>query len=334
MANEHQTYTFVTVAFEAEFLMLSLQARSMRLYCPVELVHSVIIIDNSKAGGLGKRWGKALLREYGALSDRVQLMRGRDIANVPPADGWYSQQVLKLMTSAFVKSERHVILDAKSYFIFDLQREFLEAPDGRACVNTYSYDQHPLREYFERTLNFIGVDPDPHLRNFTASVPPFIFYTQIVRELIADISTRHGRRFEEIFIERQVTEFFLYTGYLLQRGRLSALYHAHQVFCAIIWEHTANAAECRFRTTDARARQFPLFAVHRRAHCNLDSESRQILAEFLHERRLFTSPFAAEIFLLRLRWQYTAYSGIQSARAVLRRVWRKLKQPLRAKLAV
>ena len=136
--------------------MLLLQARSMRLYCPADLAQAIIIIDNSDAGMLAKRRSKALLAEYGALSDRVRFVRARDIASVPPTDGWYKQQVLKLMVSSLVESERYVIFYAKSHFVFHLKREFLEAPDGRACVNVYSYEEHPLRPFLERTLAFMG----------------------------------------------------------------------------------------------------------------------------------------------------------------------------------
>src|SRR5215469_10750422 len=41
-------FTFVTVVFEAEYDLLSLQARSMRLYCPLEIVQGILVIDNSR----------------------------------------------------------------------------------------------------------------------------------------------------------------------------------------------------------------------------------------------------------------------------------------------
>ena len=74
------------------------------------------------------------------------------------------------------------------------------------------------------------------------------------------------------------------------------MYFFHQVFCAIIWGHTANEPECRLRTTDTELRQLPLFAVHRRALRNLNTRSRRIIATFWHERLLFKSASSAGFF--------------------------------------
>jgi hypothetical protein len=128
-----RTYTFVTVVFEAEYDLLALQARSMRLYCPLELIDSIFIVENSQHPATpGKR--SKIMAEYGHLSKFVKFLMASEIANIEGTEGWWGQQILKLMVAQTVRSERYLVLDAKSHLIFKLTREFLEAPDGRARI--------------------------------------------------------------------------------------------------------------------------------------------------------------------------------------------------------
>src|SRR5262245_12520124 len=94
-------FTFVTVVFEAEYDLLSLQARSMRLYCPLEIVQGILVIDNSRTPISLNRQDR-IRREYGHLSHFVQFVRYKQLAKMPDGEvlrllgiwrGWYTQQV-------------------------------------------------------------------------------------------------------------------------------------------------------------------------------------------------------------------------------------------------
>src|SRR5215813_7779226 len=114
-------FTFVTVVFEAEYDLLSLQARSMRLYCPLEIVQDILVIDNSRTPISLNRQDR-IRREYGHLSHFVQFVRYEQLAKMPC--GWWTQQVAKLLVSRIVQSKKYVVLDAKFHLIRELSREF------------------------------------------------------------------------------------------------------------------------------------------------------------------------------------------------------------------
>lgn len=130
----------------------------MRIYCAVDIIEGIIIIDNSE-GALSSRRKKRLLIEYGHLENFVRFFDSREISQVSQAHGYDRQQVLKLMVSLIIESERYVVLDAKNHLVFTLERSFLEAPDGRACINIHDYTQDILRPHLERVLAYLNVDP-------------------------------------------------------------------------------------------------------------------------------------------------------------------------------
>jgi hypothetical protein len=157
---------------------------------------------------------------------------------------------------------------------------------------------HPLRDALVRVLNYVGVNSDAYLENFTATVPPFVMYTEIVRKLIRDISDKERTPFEKTFIQKRLTEFFLYTGYIIQCGmKLDELYDFHQVYCPIVWEHAACEDHCIEQINHANKWQTPFFAVHRKALINLNRVSTQLIAEFWYNRKLFGSKEAAVNFI-------------------------------------
>ena len=93
----------------------------------------------------------------------------------------------------------------------------------------YSYYDNPLRNYLERALDYFRIDR-AHINNSTQSTTPFIFFTEIVCQMINDVSTENGGSFENIFVHNQLTEFFCYTSYMIKRGiDLSMLYFDNQL---------------------------------------------------------------------------------------------------------
>jgi hypothetical protein len=106
----------------------------MRLYCPPELIDEIIIVDNTSPGS-GK-WRDDLLRHYGSLACFVRIVPAANIAVMPASTGgWYTQQVLKIKVAETIRSDRYVVLDAKSHLIRRLGREFLETPTGQPRMN-------------------------------------------------------------------------------------------------------------------------------------------------------------------------------------------------------
>jgi len=307
-------FTFVTVVFEAEYDLLSLQARSMRLYCPLEIVQGILVIDNSRTPISLNRQDR-IRREYGHLSHFVQFVRYKQLAKMPDGEvlrllgiwrGWYTQQVAKLLVSRIVQGKKYVVLDAKTHLIRELSREFLESPDGRLRTIMCDYRAHPLRPHLETVLRYLSIDAD--LERFPTTEPPFSFYTEIVRTLITHLSSEQNRPFEDVFLEHGLTEFCLYMGFIVRSGlALDSLYEFDQPSCSTIWVHIADEQGCRDAVRSAIGAKAPFFGVHRLAIARFKAESIRIVAEFWSDCRLFPSADAAQSFLVAFRRKYLVY---------------------------
>ena len=260
----------------------------MRLYCHPELVHQVLVVENFEPGYVIP-WREFLLREYGHLSPAVKFVPAETLAEMPAADGWWTQQVLKLMVTQIIETDRYVALDAKNHLIAPLSREFLESPTGKPRINGYSYADHPLRPALERTLRYVGIDPATHTPFFPRTTTPFTFITSYVQDVIAQVSKREGAPFPTAFISNKLTEFFLYSGYLVSCGKLNEIYEFSQPICPIVWAHTATVTACQNAVEAAQDTRLPFFSIHRRAMAAPAQPAREVIAKFWQQRRLFDS---------------------------------------------
>jgi len=278
-------YSFVIVGFEGDAGLLCLQARSMRLYCPPELIEEIIIVDN----GL-KEWRGNLSRHYGSLARFVRIVPAASIAVLPPdAGGWYTQQALKINVAEIIRSERYVVLDAKNHMIRQLGREFLETPSGQPRLSGHAYTNHPMREYLERTLKYLDIDPQEHIRWFTQTHPPFTILTSEACELIRQIEQKEDRPFASAFLDRELSEFFLYSGFLVSKGTLRRIYHLEQPGGPEIWPEDASENGCAKAIERASRTESPFMTVHRKAIQKMDKGGQRLIAEFWYSRGLFAT---------------------------------------------
>ena len=287
-APHSRRYTFVTVAYDAEAGLLQLQARSMRLYCPADLIEEIILIDNGLPSS--KRWLADLLRQYGDLAPLVRIIPAAKLADVPVGThGWFKQQVLKVAVASTVRSDRYVVLDAKNHLIRKLHRDFLETPTGLPRINGYSYTAHPMREFLERTLTYFNIDPESHIAWFIRTHTPFTFISTEALDLVRYMEDREGRSFVPVFLEKSLSEFFLYSAFLMSKGILDTSYEFTQPHSTEIWGEKANQKGCTEAVGKAEADGATFLAVHRRATEKIDEPGRKVVAEYWHARGLFPS---------------------------------------------
>jgi hypothetical protein len=306
---DRRRYTFVTVGFAGESGLLSLQARSMRLYCPTELTEEIIVVDNS-IPPVSSGWQDRLLHQYGHLAELVRFVQGvRLIGIADDTAGWWAQQVLKIRVSEIIRSERYVLLDAKNHLISPLKRDFLETVAGQPRINGHSFIKDPMRSFLECTLRYLGVDPNPHLEWFTRTTTPFTMLTREARDLARYLNEREGDRIILAFQEKKLTEFFLYSGFLLSKGWLTNLYELTQPHSAQIWGETADWVGCAEGIRKAKGSDSPFMAVHSKAMKGMDRNGRAVVAKFWHTRRLFPSAADGIRFLRDPNRTYQSYHG-------------------------
>lgn len=289
--------TFVTPVFEAEVELLRLQARSFAVHVPPTTAAAVVVLDNTRRG---LRDPDGLRAAYGPLADRVRVLRPRDVRPLPPAPGWRAQQVLKLAVAEQVTTRRYVALDAKNHFVAPPPDTCFVSADDRARVRGYGYRTHPLRPSLEHVLRYLGLDPAEHLDRFAATVTPFVLDTALVREVVADVERTSGRPFEREFLAQDLTEFFLYAGWLLRRdGTLDRVLELTEDRSPTLWPRAADVdgvAAAVAATADV-----PILGLHRNAVPLLDADAVRALATFWADRGLVEDVAAGEAVVATMR---------------------------------
>jgi Family of unknown function (DUF6492) len=292
-------YTIVTVVYEGDSGLMRIQARSLERYLDRDLIAEIVVVDNSRSG-MPEGWQAALLLDYGSLGAKVRIVQANAIADIRPSiSGWFSQQILKLMVSAHVRTSSYVVLDGKNHLVHRLRRHQLETEDGHPRSYLMSYEGHPMRQFLVNTLEYFALDPAVHVREFTPTTTPFTIPTQLARDLVADVEARERRPFPGAFVDDgfKRSEFFMLAAHLLSRGEsLASVYDMSSPASPAIWPES-SAADCLAAIATSDRLALPFFGVHRRVLPKLDHSTRLAIAEFWCRRELFDSAESAYDFL-------------------------------------
>jgi hypothetical protein len=92
-------YTFVTVIYEDGYPAMTLQACTMYMFLPLEMVERTIIIDNSSEESLFNI--DTVLPHYRSLDACVTVIWRRDLTPIDTG-GWHIQQLLKIDVSKMI----------------------------------------------------------------------------------------------------------------------------------------------------------------------------------------------------------------------------------------
>lgn len=283
--------TIVTVVYEAELRLLGVQAQSLARFAAPELVSSVIVIDNCRHG-MPRRTRSGLAELYGAHRHALRVLPASEVADLPAAGGWHTQQILKLEVAKLVRTSHYLLLDAKNDLVAPLTPSHLFDERGRARIRAYSFRDHPHRARLERTLTYLGMDPQEHLDHFPATVTPYLIDTELAREVVTGVAQQSGRDFGAQFVAAGLTEFFLYGGWALRSGATDSRITLTDDPAATIWPGAAGD-DARVAQVLAAARKSVVLSVHREAWRKLSPASRERLAAFWVECGLFDTPEAA-----------------------------------------
>ncbi|KRB37173.1 DUF6492 family protein [Microbacterium sp. Root180] len=304
-SDRRQPLTFVTITYRAEDTLLLLQARSLALYARPDDVAAVIVIDNGSPR-MSRRAQRRLLDAYGPLSDRVRIVRRSELGSDVASSGWMSQQVMKLAAHRLVETPTYVLLDAKNHLIRPVAVSDFLAEDGRARTGFQSYLSHPLLPRLRHVLEYLELDQSAAGR-FPPTSTPFVAHRDVVAALVDDIETSSGRPFATEFVRADLTEFPLYSAWLLRRdGGWDPTYVDDAIQAPTVWGGNASRSGVDHAIEQARESDAPAFGVHRRALHRMDLDGLTALSAFLSERRLVSGP--AEFRRLRrtFRRQYGA----------------------------
>lgn len=278
--------TFVTVVFEGDELMLRLQARSLARYARNLPGARIMVIENF-GSPRSSGWREALRTLYGDLAPHVRVIAASELVSNAKYDGWWKQQLLKLVIARHVETDTYLVLDGKTLLVRDLSPPDLYAADGKPKMAISGYEGHPLQWFFDKAIAYFSLEREKWVSRFVETAPPFMIDTVICRELMAHVEAREGKPFENAFIATGITEFFLYGAYIATtRGSLEAVYDIADLACETIWPHEASREKTREKLATLETKDSAFFAVHRRALGNMTPEIIGIVSDFLHERGL------------------------------------------------
>lgn len=280
---------FITVVYQAELPLLEIQARSLDLYIKPQDINQIVVVVNDTdevAQYINPKW-------WGQHKDKVTIT----IADTYPVTGWESQQLLKLLYASYSTQTWSMVLDAKTWFIKELELDKLFGTNGKpwcgsvpGLPNNFIQGRAFVEEYYNIKLPKI-VGPNG---------VPFLFHTQTVKDMIAEFDN-----FVEFFSTNVcgpncMTEFFLYSGYITKcYGNIEELYNTNHSYLFPL-----NIAPNQTDDFDAIFSQFSRFpksiltaSIHQRAYTTLSTAQIATWIDFLVSKHLFAEPFNAQNML-------------------------------------
>lgn len=260
----------VTITFEEDFRLTILQILSVdRLFAVHELTEYVIVLNclEGKTEELRSRFIGCI---KGAISSdlmgKIRFYSWTDFFEDSERIGFYDQQLLKLAVSRVVKDSPYfLLLDAKNHFTrsssFD---DFFvqDKPIGELVV-TVPYWLNNL----VGSLQLVGIqDVDGNLNVMFPSITPIIMYTDIVKDLIHHLVSRHQRSLPQIFKGREgyATEFLLYYSYLLFTGKISLYANSSTPVNTLFTIQPESEEEIARYIEECAQGIKPMFGLHRR----------------------------------------------------------------------
>jgi hypothetical protein len=268
----------VTVVFEQEISILRAQAQSIALNCQRIGVRNIYVVLNDVetiASQIDPAW-------WGPLANTVLVIPRTAFSTPFVADGWVSQQVLKMLTSAMSYNTYSMILDAKTLIVRELDPDSIVDSAGKIQTGRL-----PIQPVFESSRQIVNKLFDIDLlQQIGPGGVPFIVHNDTVRMMIAEVTIRTKTSFP-IWFQQQgmVTEFILYSGFVqFLCGNLNVLYDTHNSLGGIVNVSHDETDAWPIKINQMRKGETLTVSVHRGAWAKLDAEQQQQYRDLLAQR--------------------------------------------------
>jgi hypothetical protein len=267
----------VTVVFQDELPILKLQAQSIELYCQELGLKSIYVVVNdtdSVAKQIDTAW-------WGNLSSHVRIIPRSMFSTNFVDNGWVSQQVLKLLASSISYNTWSMILDAKTIFVKPLAVDQILNNKGQLTLSCY-----PIQSVFDPSKKIVSKLFNVEVVSVAEPLGvPFFFHNSTVRSMLSTIHSLTGQEFPTWFQEQgMVTEFILYSGYVLYRDQtMELMYSADKKFLALCC-NVCHSEVARFDDKFKEMLNTITVSVHRNAWKQLTIDQKIKYRNFLFDR--------------------------------------------------
>jgi hypothetical protein len=268
----------ITVVFEQEIPVLRAQAQSIALNCQDIGIRNIYVVLNDLepvAAQIDPGW-------WGSLANNVLVIPRSAFSTPFVANGWVSQQVLKLMTAAISYNTYSMILDAKTIFVRRLDPKTIVDSAGRIQTGIL-----PLYPVFAPAKKIVDELFDMDLqRQVGPGGVPCIVHNDTVRMMIAEVTLRTKASFP-IWFQSQgmLTEFVLYSAFVQHLcGDIGVLYDQHNHLGGIVNVAHNETDSWLIKINQMRKGETLTVSVHRGAWEQLTAPQRQEYRDLLAQR--------------------------------------------------
>jgi hypothetical protein len=267
----------VTVVFRDELSVLKLQAQSIELYCQAIGIKSIYVVVNdtdSVAKEIDPVW-------WGNLSSYVRIIPRSAFSTDFVDNGWVSQQVLKLLASSISYNTWSMVLDAKTIFVKPLTTDQILNKKGQLNLCCY-----PIQSVFEPSKQIVSELFNVEVVSVAEPAGvPFFFHNCTVRSMLSTIHSLTGQEFPTWFQEQgMVTEFILYSGYVLYKDRTMDLMYAHVQGSMPLCSNLCHSEVAQFDKKFQAMLDSITVSVHRNAWKQLTDQQKTQYFNFLSSR--------------------------------------------------
>jgi hypothetical protein len=268
----------VTVVFEQEISILRAQAQSIALNCQRIGIRNIYVVLNDTetiASQIDPAW-------WGPLASNVLIIPRSAFSTPFVANGWVSQQVLKLLTASVSYNTYSMILDAKTLFVRELDPNTVIDATGRILTGRL-----PIYPVFEPSKKIVEQLFEIELtEQLGPGGVPFIVHNDTVRMMIAEVTLRTRTPFPTWFQQQgMVTEFILYSGFVkFLCGNLEVMYDRQSKLGGIINVSHDETVQWLTKINQMNKPQTLTVSVHRGAWNQLTAQQRQEYQDLLLQR--------------------------------------------------
>lgn len=268
----------ITIVFKEEIDYLRTQAESVSLYVPtVNNIYVIVNDDDIVCESIDSAW-------WAQHQSKVQIIPYSKWGYTTWVLGWENQQLLKLLAASEASSAWSMVLDAKTWFIqeLDYTKQFDE--QGRPNVG------------FQRTVPVFQSSREFVEQYYCVDMPlvlgpagvPFMFHTETVNNMVNGFEDFINFFQTHVRYPHCITEFYLYSAYVLNKyGDYEALYNKTQYYgcCNVADFDVPQFDEHLNRMHDP---QMLTVSIHRRAYPLLTPEQLEFWSTFLLSKKINT----------------------------------------------
>jgi hypothetical protein len=269
----------ITVVFRDELDFLKIQAHSIDLHTKPQDICTIYVIVNDTD-------------DVAELVDPAWWGQHKNVQIVPYSkwnyntrvNGWENQQLCKLLGASEAASNWSMCLDAKTWFVQELELDKLFDQTGRPKVGFMN-----VIPVFRSSRDFVEAHYNIKMNQVLGPAGvPFMFHTATVQSMINEFDNFIDFFQTNVRYPHFVTEFHLYDGYILStHGTYEALYNKEQQYiCFNIADFDVENFEDHYENILLNSPDLLTASIHRRSYPLLSKEQLIKWQQFLFQRKL------------------------------------------------